>query len=150
MLKRTGNQTRPPLPTEPMKTGSPSIRSFAERTSMSPSAVTEQASSTVGSTSNEDGDWDDPGEKVFADQPVTHGANNLQITVPGGAILGSTFARFRLTGSAGYSYHGLAPSGEVRGLSSHRYRSSFRCARHRWPRKPANNLRNVHVESNSA
>ena len=62
---------------------------------------------------NQDGDWDDPGEQVFKDQPVVAGANGLQIAVPAGATLGSTFARFRLTGSAGYSYFGLAPSGEV-------------------------------------
>ena len=62
---------------------------------------------------NADGDWDDAGEQVFKDQPVVAGANGLQISVPAGATLGSTFARFRLTGSAGYSYFGLAPSGEV-------------------------------------
>ena len=62
---------------------------------------------------NADGDWDDAGEQVFTDQPVVAGANNLQIAVPAGATLGSTFARFRLTGSTGYSYFGLAPNGEV-------------------------------------
>jgi hypothetical protein len=62
---------------------------------------------------NQDGNWDDAGEQVFTDQPVIAGANNLQITVPAGASLGSTFTRFRLTGSAGYSYFGLAPDGEV-------------------------------------
>ena len=62
---------------------------------------------------NQDGDWDDAGEQVFSDQPVVAGPNGLQISVPAGATLGSTFARFRLTGSAGYSYFGLAPSGEV-------------------------------------
>ena len=62
---------------------------------------------------NADGDWDDPGEQVLTDHPVVAGANALQIVVPAGATLGSTFARFRLTGSGGYSYSGLAPSGEV-------------------------------------
>ena len=62
---------------------------------------------------NADGDWDDPGEQVLDDVAVTTGANGLQISVPAGASLGSTFARFRLTGSAGYSYFGLAPNGEV-------------------------------------
>ena len=62
---------------------------------------------------NADGDWDDAGEQVFKDQPVVAGANGLQIAVPAGATLGSTFARFRLTGGAGYSYVGLAPNGEV-------------------------------------
>ena len=62
---------------------------------------------------NQDGDWDDAGEQVFTDQPVVGGPTNLQIAVPAGATLGSTLARFRLTGSAGYSYFGLAPNGEV-------------------------------------
>ena len=62
---------------------------------------------------NQDGDWDDPGERVFDDAPTVAGANNLQITVPAGAALGSTFGRFRLTGSPGHSYFGLARSGEV-------------------------------------
>ena len=62
---------------------------------------------------NADGDWDDVGEQVFHDTPVVAGANNLQIMIPAGAALGGTFARFRLTGSGGYSYFGLAPSGEV-------------------------------------
>ena len=62
---------------------------------------------------NADGDWDDAGEQVFTDQPVVGGANSLQIAVPAGATLGSTFARFRLTGTSGYSYNGLAPGGEV-------------------------------------
>jgi hypothetical protein len=62
---------------------------------------------------NQDGDWDDVGERVFTDEPVVAGPNGLQIAVPAGATLGSTIARFRLTGSAGYSYVGLAPDGEV-------------------------------------
>ena len=62
---------------------------------------------------NQDGDWDDPGEQVFNDQPIVAGASNLQITIPAGATLGSTFARFRLTENSGYSYFGLAPNGEA-------------------------------------
>ena len=62
---------------------------------------------------NADGDWDDAGEQVITDSPVVNGSNNLQISVPAGASLGSTFARFRLTGTAGYSHFGLAPDGEV-------------------------------------
>ena len=62
---------------------------------------------------NAGGDWDDPGEQVFTDVAVMSGTNMLTITVPAGATLGSTFARFRLTATAGYSYFGLAPNGEV-------------------------------------
>ena len=62
---------------------------------------------------NRDGDWDDLGEQVFDDVPVTAGANNLQVAVPAAATLGTTFSRFRLTADAGYSYFGLARDGEV-------------------------------------
>ena len=48
---------------------------------------------------NADGDWDDAGEQVLTDHPVVAGANALQLVVPAGATLGSTIARFRLTGS---------------------------------------------------
>ncbi len=62
---------------------------------------------------NQDGDWDDAGEQVFADEALSDGINNLNIAVPGGAVIGMTYARFRITESAGYSYFGLAPNGEV-------------------------------------
>ena len=62
---------------------------------------------------NQDGDWNDPGEQVLTDVPVVAGANNLQISVPAGAVLGNALARFRLTGTEGYSHYGLAPDGEV-------------------------------------
>ena len=62
---------------------------------------------------NQDGDWEDAGEQVFTDLAVAAGVNNLMITAPAGASVGSTIARFRLTNTAGYSYDGLAPDGEV-------------------------------------
>ncbi len=62
---------------------------------------------------NRDGDWNDPGEQVFTDQTVVNGPNSLTIVVPAGATSGTTFARFRLTETAGYAYFGLAPNGEV-------------------------------------
>jgi hypothetical protein len=62
---------------------------------------------------NQDGDWDDAGEQVFTDLVVSAGVNNLMITAPAGASVGATIARFRLSGTAGYSYFGLAPDGEV-------------------------------------
>ena len=62
---------------------------------------------------NQDGDWDDAGEQVFADQSITDGTNNLTIAVPAGAAPGTAFARFRLTETAGYSWAGLASDGEV-------------------------------------
>lgn len=62
---------------------------------------------------NQDGDWDDVGEQIFTDEVLTNGANALAINVPGGATVGSSIARFRITESPGYSYVGLAPNGEV-------------------------------------
>ena len=62
---------------------------------------------------NADGDWDDAGEQVFADQALSSGVNNLTITIPANATAGTTFARHRLTSGQGYSYSGLAPDGEV-------------------------------------
>ena len=61
---------------------------------------------------NQDGDWGDPGEQVLTDQPVVAGTNVLLIDVPG-ATAGHTFARFRLTETAGTTYLGLAATGEV-------------------------------------
>ncbi|MEZ6054477.1 MAG: Calx-beta domain-containing protein [Planctomycetaceae bacterium] len=61
---------------------------------------------------NGDGDWDDAGEHVFVDVAIVHGANPLSITAPGSSVA-SPIARFRLTETAGYSYFGLAPNGEV-------------------------------------
>ena len=63
---------------------------------------------------NDDGDWDDGGEHVFVDEPIRDGLNtDLSISVPEGLTPGSVSARFRLSESTGYSYFGLAPSGEV-------------------------------------
>ncbi len=62
---------------------------------------------------NRDGDWDDPGEQIFVNEPIADGSNSLTVAVPAGAPAGTTFARFRLTETGGYSYFGFAPNGEV-------------------------------------
>jgi hypothetical protein len=62
---------------------------------------------------NADGDWADPGEQIFASQALVAGVNNLTFPVPGGAVVGQTFARFRFSSVGGLSYEGLAPDGEV-------------------------------------
>ena len=62
---------------------------------------------------NQDGDWDDAGEQVFTNEALSDGSNNLNIAVPAGAVIGMAYARFRITQTAGYSYFGLAPNGEV-------------------------------------
>ena len=62
---------------------------------------------------NADGDWDDAGEQIFSDEPVTNGTNNLTSAIPAGATAGQVFSRFRITSVAGYTYAGLAKDGEV-------------------------------------
>ncbi|MCF7848174.1 MAG: hypothetical protein K9M45_04930 [Kiritimatiellales bacterium] len=61
---------------------------------------------------NQDGAWG-AAEKIFTDQALTVGSNPLNITVPGGASLGKTYARFRFSTLAGLSPKGMAPDGEV-------------------------------------
>ena len=62
---------------------------------------------------NQDGDWDDAGERI-ASQSVVAGSNTTSFAVPSGQ-LGSTFARFRLHSATGPGLHpgGVASKGEV-------------------------------------
>ncbi|MBN2218091.1 MAG: hypothetical protein JW719_12020, partial [Pirellulales bacterium] len=62
---------------------------------------------------NADGDWDDEGERIFAGQMLTAGANTLNVNVPSTAKIGSSYARFRFSSSGGLGYTGQASSGEV-------------------------------------
>lgn len=76
---------------------------------------------------NRDGDFDDAGERVITNQQVTNngetasGANSqsfvsvtpVNITVPGGAAEGSTFARFKFTRSANPGVDVSGDDGEV-------------------------------------
>jgi hypothetical protein len=62
---------------------------------------------------NEDGDWDDPGEQIFVDQPVVGGVNTFDIEVPITANFIETYARFRLSSVGGLGVIGEAPDGEV-------------------------------------
>jgi hypothetical protein len=62
---------------------------------------------------NIDGDWDDVGEQIFADEAMTDGLNSLAFDVPAYAALGQTFARFRLASAGGLTPIGLAWDGEV-------------------------------------
>jgi len=59
------------------------------------------------------GNWAEPGEQVFVNQPLQPGANVLIFEVPFTAVMGATFARFRLSSVFGLSFAGLAPDGEV-------------------------------------
>ncbi|MBN1893087.1 T9SS type A sorting domain-containing protein [bacterium] len=62
---------------------------------------------------NDDGDWDDAGEKIYSDKSLSGGSNSLSFSVPGSASIGYTFARFRFSLNGGVSYRGDAADGEV-------------------------------------
>lgn len=63
---------------------------------------------------NADGDWDDPGEKIFDSLGVTGGTNELEFRVSAAALPGrTTFARFRFSFLGGLGPGGFADVGEV-------------------------------------
>ncbi len=62
---------------------------------------------------NGDGDWNDTGEQILDSVPVATGINSFNYLVPSTAIVGSTFARFRLSGTGNLSPAGAAGDGEV-------------------------------------
>jgi len=63
---------------------------------------------------NDDGDWTDTGENVFAGLSVASGVNQLSFLVPVAAtVTDRTIARFRLTTQTGISHTGRASDGEV-------------------------------------
>ena len=63
---------------------------------------------------NQDGDWQDAGEQICVGVPVSAGFNfPIFFNVPGYAVAGLTYARFRLSGTGGLLEAGAAPDGEV-------------------------------------
>ncbi|MCP5100941.1 MAG: hypothetical protein GY943_35775, partial [Chloroflexi bacterium] len=62
---------------------------------------------------NGDGDWDDPGEQIATDLVTTGGSETISVSVPGTAVYGKTYARFRLSTQPGLLPTGTAPDGEV-------------------------------------
>ena len=62
---------------------------------------------------NGDGDFDDPGEQVFTDEPVVDGVNMFTINVPLDAVTDVVGARFRISTAGGDGPTGLAVDGEV-------------------------------------
>ena len=64
---------------------------------------------------NRDGDWLDPGEPTFTnyDLGLGNGERVLPFTIPLGASIGDTFARFRVSTAGGLAPAGLANDGEV-------------------------------------
>jgi hypothetical protein len=55
----------------------------------------------------------DAAEKVFSDVALGAGTTNLQVNVPANAVVGSTYARFRYSPTAGLGPRGEADLGEV-------------------------------------
>ncbi len=62
---------------------------------------------------NNDGDWADANENIFAAEPLSPGTNFLSEYVPNNAAPGVTFSRWRYSSIGGLSYNGFAPDGEV-------------------------------------
>jgi len=62
---------------------------------------------------NKNGAWDHPSEQIFASQALASGANLLCFNVPTNAVLGTNFARFRLSSAGGLTPTGIGPDGEV-------------------------------------
>ncbi len=62
---------------------------------------------------NQDGDWNDVGEKILSSHDVVAGANTVNVAIPEVSPEGITFARFRLSRDGGLNATGFAPNGEV-------------------------------------
>ncbi|MFN7733663.1 MAG: tandem-95 repeat protein [Pirellula sp.] len=62
---------------------------------------------------NQDNDFEDPGEKILASEPVIAGTNTFYVTTPASAAVGFTTARFRLSTTGGLFTYGLGIGGEV-------------------------------------
>jgi len=62
---------------------------------------------------NRDGTWMQPAEQVFTDLYLAAGTHQLTFMIPGGAMAGPTYARFRLSNQPGLSFTGYAFDGEV-------------------------------------
>ena len=62
---------------------------------------------------NQDGDWQDAGEQVLTDVATTGAAQALSVSIPAAAVLGTSFARFRLDSGGGLLPTGFAADGEV-------------------------------------
>lgn len=63
---------------------------------------------------NQDGDWNDPGEKVIDHFALADGSNTINFTFGSSSTpRGATFARFRLSSAGTNSPTGVAPDGEV-------------------------------------
>ncbi len=91
---------------------------FASTLTPGEAATVEVTASVAGALNawldfNSDGDWDDVGERLFADESLTPGLNTLAFVVPADAVSGPTFSRWRFSTMRGLDYTGPAPNGEV-------------------------------------
>ena len=66
---------------------------------------------------NQDGDFDDAGEKFLSNRAISNGVKNviysIAVPVPSGAQTGETYARFRLSKTGNLGAAGFAGTGEV-------------------------------------
>ncbi len=62
---------------------------------------------------NRNGSWADAGEHIIPAMPVVAGINPFSFTVPASAVVGQSYARFRLSTVRSISFDGIAPDGEV-------------------------------------
>ncbi|GAB6185874.1 GEVED domain-containing protein [Thermopirellula anaerolimosa] len=62
---------------------------------------------------NRDGDWNDPGERIFSGRSLSAGVNTLSFDIPSDARVGDTYARFRFSSQGVSAPTGYAPDGEV-------------------------------------
>ncbi|RME90211.1 MAG: hypothetical protein D6766_13600, partial [Verrucomicrobia bacterium] len=62
---------------------------------------------------NRDGDWADPGERIFDHLEVWQGTKVLSVSIPAGAAVGKTFVRFRLSADGVDEPTGPGGPGEV-------------------------------------
>jgi len=77
----------------------------------------------------------DPDELVFDSVVVNQGSNMLTISVPANAIVGTTFARFRLSSSGGLSFDGRPRPARSR-ITRSRFSAPRALAVWSWTRRP--------------
>ncbi len=77
---------------------------FTSQLAVGQSATINVTASTTGYLNgyfdwNQDGDWDDSGERILNEVPVVAGVNNINFIIPAGSQMGHTYARFRFSTS---------------------------------------------------
>jgi len=62
---------------------------------------------------DKNGDWTAAPEQIFTNVPVSAGVNTLSFNIPGYALTGKTYMRFRFNTAGGLTYSGQAMDGEI-------------------------------------